>query len=63
MNDTENAVTAATALPLAALQPNDYNPNQMTDERFAELVEEATLEQSTAEDHTQSVGDQAEPEE
>jgi len=30
---------------------------------FAELVEEATLEQSTAEDHTQSVGDQAEPEE
>lgn len=30
---------------------------------FAELVEEATLEQSAAEDQIQSVGDQAEPEE
>ena len=31
---------ATIMLPLTALQPNDYNPNHMTDERFAELVEE-----------------------
>jgi ParB/RepB/Spo0J family partition protein len=27
-------------LPVAALTPNDYNPNHMSDERFAELLEE-----------------------
>ncbi len=31
---------ATIMLPLTALQPNDYNPNHMADERFAELVEE-----------------------
>ena len=31
---------SATTLPISALEPNDYNPNQMSDERFAELVEE-----------------------
>ena len=40
MGDTENTAVATTTLPLKALQPNDYNPNQMADERFAELVEE-----------------------
>ena len=40
MSDTQNTAMATTMLPLAALQPNDYNPNQMADEQFAELVEE-----------------------
>ncbi len=40
MSDTQNTAMATTTLPLAALQPNDYNPNSMSDERFAELVEE-----------------------
>ena len=33
-------MSAAALLPVSALEPNDYNPNHMTDERFAELVEE-----------------------
>jgi len=40
MSNTQNEAVATTTLPTEALQPNDYNPNQMTDERFAELVEE-----------------------
>ena len=40
MSSTQSGATATTALPIEALQPNDYNPNQMADERFAELVEE-----------------------
>ena len=40
MSSTQNETAATTTLPIEALQPNDYNPNQMTDERFAELVEE-----------------------
>ena len=40
MSDPKNASMATTTLPIEALQPNDYNPNQMDDERFAELVEE-----------------------
>ena len=40
MTSAQNTATATTTLPLSALQPNDYNPNHMTDERFAELVEE-----------------------
>ncbi len=31
---------ATSLLPVSALEPNDYNPNRMADERFAELVEE-----------------------
>ena len=31
---------SATTLPISALEPNDYNPNHMSDECFAELVEE-----------------------
>ena len=37
MQDTTAAVTH---LPTDQLQPNDYNPNRMTREEFAELVEE-----------------------
>ena len=37
---TKNATIATATLKISALQPNDYNPNQMADERFAELVEE-----------------------
>ena len=40
MSSTQNETAATTTLPTEALQPNDYNPNRMTDERFAELVEE-----------------------
>ncbi len=40
MTSTQSGATATTALPIEALQPNDYNPNRMADERFAELVEE-----------------------
>lgn len=27
-------------IPLSNIKPNDYNPNEMTDEQFAELVSE-----------------------
>ncbi len=37
---TKNTTMATTTLPFSVLQPNDYNPNRMADERFAELVEE-----------------------
>ncbi len=37
---TQNTTMTTTTLPVSALEPNDYNPNQMADERFAELVEE-----------------------
>ena len=37
---TTVSAPAPTTLPIEALQPNDYNPNHMDDERFAELVEE-----------------------
>ena len=40
MTSAPNTAMRTTTLPLSALQPNDYNPNSMTDERFAELVEE-----------------------
>ena len=37
---TQNTTATVTHLPTDQLQPNDYNPNRMTDEEFAELVEE-----------------------
>ena len=40
MNDTPNTVMATTTLEISALEPNSYNPNFMSDERFTELVEE-----------------------
>ncbi len=33
-------MTTTTSLPISALKPNDYNPNTMTEDGFAELVEE-----------------------
>src|SRR5215210_6809430 len=44
MTETENRASEAAEdvrqLPTESLHPNDYNPNRMTDEEFAELLEE-----------------------
>src|SRR5215208_6586730 len=45
MTKTENTTTSEAGgdvcqLPTEALSPNNWNPNRMTDEEFAELVEE-----------------------
>ena len=46
MTGTQNTATATTTLPLSALQPNDYNPNQMADERFAEQLEKGLRDEA-----------------
>ena len=33
-------MNATTTLPVSAMKPNEYNPNTMTEEAFAELVDE-----------------------